>query len=374
MNVLDGWADQIRDMSAAGLSDARIAQALLVKTDGQAVYRWRKKHGVEKPDVHHVSVLDPHAADIRRMYVDEGMTDELIADVLPVSVNAETIRAFRIKKLGIPSDRRRKVGRFTMDARYEEVKDQLAAAWERSKEWHSTQKRMVGSAQRVAEEFGVSGTTAKKWLARQGLGETRVDGKFASQQAVALFDDRWSVPRIAKAVGATQESVRNWLNAAGRDLSGQVNRMTHEEKIAWRRSISEGKARSVAGSGRYSYGGARLDSPQEVTLVKNCDRLALEWCPYDRVVLGVCEVPINGEIVRYAPDLVVDGLCVEVKGIYDIVAATKVRTWRDQRGPLALIMKEELFAFEAASTFSEGKQLLDAACYLDPEPEVAFWE
>lgn len=374
MKGLDGCADQIREMSAAGMSDARIAEALSVETDGQAVYRWRTKYGVEKPDVRHVSVLDPHAADIKRMYVDEGLTDEVISEALPLKVNAETIRAFRIKKLGIKSNRLRKVGRFTMDARYEEIKDELPAAWERSKRWHPTQKREVGSAERVAEEFGVSATTAKKWLAKQGLGEKRIDGKVGSAEALARFHDGWSVPRIAKKLGATQDSVRNWLNAAGCDLSDYFARMNHEEKIAWRRSISEGKAASVAGAGRYSYGGARLDSPQEVTFVKNCDRLGLEWRPYDRALMGVCEVSINGEIVRYAPDLLVEELAVEVKGIYDLVAATKVRTWREQRGSLALIMKDELFEFEAASSAEEARQLLDATCYLDPEPEIAFWE
>lgn len=374
MGVLDDSARQIREMSASGISDSRIAEALPVIADGQAVYRWRKKHGVEKPKVRYVSILDPYADDIRRMYVDEGLTDEVISEALPVTVNAETIRAFRIKKLGIESDRIRKVGRFTMDARYEEIKDELPAAWERSKRWHPTQKREVGSAERVAEEFGVSATTAKKWLAKQGLGEKRIDGKVGSAEALARFQDGWSVPRIAKKLGATQDSVRNWLNAAGCDLSDHFARMNHEEKIAWRRSISEGKAASVAGAGRYSYGGARLDSPQEVTFVKNCDRLGLEWRPYDRALMGVCEVSINGEIVRYAPDLLVEELAVEVKGIYDLVAATKVRTWREQRGSLALIMKDELFEFEAASSAEEARQLLDATCYLDPEPEIAFWE
>ena len=373
MNALDGYADQIMAMSADGLSDARIADQLPVETNGQAIYRWRKKRGVDKI-VRHVSRLDPYAADVRRMYVEEGLTDERIAELLPVSVDIETIRAFRIKKLGIPSDRKRKVGRFTMDARYEEIKDELAAAWERSKRWHPVQKRDVGSAERVAEEFGVSPTTAKKWLAIQGLGEKRIDGKAGSAQSLALFNDGWSVPRIAKELGATQDSIRNWLRAAGCDLSDHFSRMSHQEKIAWRRSISEGKAGSVAGSGRYSYGGTRLDSPQEVTFVKNCDRLGLEWCPYDRAVMGVCEVLIDGEVVRYAPDLVAGDLHVEVKGIYDLVAATKVRTWREQRGPLALIMKHELFAFEAASSADEAKQLLEATCFLDPEPETAFWE
>jgi hypothetical protein len=371
---LDDCADQIRTMSAAGISDERIAAGLPVVTNGQAIYRWRKKHNVDKPTMRYASVLDPHAADISRMYVDEGLTDERIADLLPVSVGAETIRAFRIKRLGIPTNRQRKVGRFTMAARYEEVKDELPAAWERSKKWHPTQKRMVGSAERVGQEFGISPTTAKKWLANQNLGEKRIDGKVASEEAVALFGERWSVPRIAKKIGATQDSVRNWLNAAGCDLSDHFARMSHEEKIAWRRSISEAKATSVAGSGRYSYGGARLDSPQEVTFVKTCDRLGLTWQPYDRALMGVCEVLIDGDVVHYAPDLLVDGLPVEVKGVYNSVAAAKVRTWREKRGSLALIMKDQLFAFEASASANEAKLLLDAVCYLDPEPETAYWE
>lgn len=356
------------------MSDAKIADALPVQTDGQAVYRWRKKHHVEKPNVRHASVLDPYASEIKRMYVDEGLTDERIAGMLPVDVSAGAVRVFRIDKLGIPSDRKRKVGRFTMAARYEEIKDELPAAWERSKKWHPTQKRMVGSALRVGQEFGVSASTAQRWLAQQGLVEKRIDGKLASKQALELFNKNWSVPRIAKKLGATQESVRNWLNAAGCDLSDHFARMTHEEKIAWRRSISEAKATAVAGAGRFTYGGARLDSPQEVTFAKNCDRLGLEWRPYDRALMGVCEVPIDGAIVRYAPDLLVGDLPVEVKGIYDAVAATKVKTWREHRGPLALIMKPELFEFEAARSAEEAQQLLDACRFLDPEPEAAFWE
>ena len=260
-----------------------------------------------------------------------------------------------------------------MEARYEEIKDQLPAAWERSKRWHTTQKRMVGSAERVGQEFGVSMATARKWLARQGLVEKRIDGKEGSQQALELFNDGWSVPRIAKKLGANEESVRNWLHAQGCDLSNYTDRMSYEEKIAWRRSISEGKVGSVAGSGRYSYMGIRLDSPQEVVFAKNCDRLGLRWQPYDRAGMGVCEVLIGDQIVRYAPDLMVDDLPVEVKGIYDQTAAIKVKTWREKRGRLALIMKEELFAFEAATSVQEAMVILEAACYLDPEPETPFW-
>ena len=67
-------------------------------------------------------------------------------------------------------------------------------------------------------------------------------------------------------------------------------------------------------------------------------------------------------------------LAVEVKGIYDLTAATKVRTWRDMRGSLALIMKDELFQFEAARSAEEALQLLEATCFLDSLPEAAFWE
>jgi transposase len=374
MGMLDDYADQICCLAAEGKSDERIAAELPVETDGQSVYRWRKKHHVGKPTLRYASVLDPYADDIRRMYVDEGLTDQHIADTLPVSVGQETIRAYRMKRLGIASDRQRKVGRFTMAARYEELRDELPAAWERSKKWHSTQNRMVGSAQRVAQEFGVSTSTAAKWLAEQGLVEKRIDGKAGSKQAVALFGKGSSVPKIAEALGATQDSVRNWLKAAGCDLSDYFARMSHEEKIAWRRSISEGKASSVAGSGRYSYGGARLDSPQEVIFAKTCDRLGMDWQPYDRASMGVCEVLIDDRIVRYAPDFLVGNLPVEVKGIYDGLAADKVRTWREERGPLALVMKEELFEFEAAASAKEARLLLDAACFLDPSPETAFWQ
>jgi transposase len=208
---------------------------------------------------------NPFADDIKRMYIDEGITDQLIADALPVTVTADTVRDYRIRRLRIASTRHKKVGRFLMEARYEAVKHQLPAVWERSKRWYSTQKRMVGSAERVGQEFGVSMATARKWLARQGLVEKRIDGKEGTQQALELFNEGWSVPRIAKKLGASEESVRSWLHAQGCDLSNYTDRMSYEEKIAWLRSISEGKVGSVAGSGRYSYEGTRLDSPRRLS-------------------------------------------------------------------------------------------------------------
>lgn len=374
---LDPYADEIRKMAAEGLADARIADAIPVDCDGQMIDRWRRKNGVVKTKTKFVSKLDPFADDIRRMYVEEKLTDEVIAERLPVEITGNSVTTYRVRKLGIETDRNRKVGRFVMEARFEEVKDQLPAAWERSKQWHTTQKRMVGSAERVGQEFGVSMVTARKWLDRLGLVETRIDGKEAGDRAFELFDsgNGLSVPLIAKELGATQDSVRNWLNARGCDLSNHTKRMNHDEWIAWRRRISEGKAASVAGSGRYSYEGFRLDSPQEVVFVKNCDRLGLQWLLYDRAEMGVCEVPLDDEMTgRYAPDIVVEGILVEVKGIYDQTAARKVRTWRAVMGDLALIMGEELFAFEAAPDAATALVILKGACYLDPDPEQAFWE
>jgi hypothetical protein len=35
-------------------------------------------------------------------------------------------------------------------------------------------------------------------------------------------------------------------------------------------------------------------------------------------------------------------------------------------------MKQQLFEFEAAASDKEARLLLDAACFLDPDPETAF--
>jgi predicted transcriptional regulator len=374
LTELDPHSDQIQKLAAEGLSCARIAKALDIDADGHMVDRWIKKHGIERAKVKFASVLDPFAEDIRRMYSVDGLTDRMIADALPVSVTENSVYNYRLQKLNIPTSRKRKSGRFTKEALYDDVKDQLPEAWERSKRWHATQKRMVGSAQRVGAQFGVSTATAQKWLARHGLVERRIDGKKAGSKAFELFQKGWGVPRIAKELGATQASVRNWLNERGCDLSNPTKRMSHEEWIAWRTAISRGKATAIAGSGRYSYEGFRLDSAQEVVFVKNCDRLSLRWETYDRASMGVCEVSFEEQVVRYAPDLVVEGIAVEVKGIYDSTAARKVQVWRESMGPLALIMREELFAFEAAKSAREAMHILEGACYLDPAVEDAFWE
>jgi hypothetical protein len=45
-----------------------------------------------------------------------------------------------------------------------------------------------------------------------------------------------------------------------------------------------------------------------------------------------------------------------------------------KRGHLAMIMKQELFEFEAAPTPEEAMMVLEAACYLDPPTDKAYWD
>jgi hypothetical protein len=130
----------------------------------------------------------------------------------------------------------------------------------------------------------------------------------------------------------------------------------------------------IVGGGRYNYDGTRLDSTQEVRFVKNCDRLGIPWQAWDRAQMGVNETEINGKIVLYSPDFLVGEWAIEVKGIYDSTATLKVSTWRKKRGELAMVMKQELLDLESASSDQEALAILQAACYLDPPTEAAYWD
>jgi transposase len=268
------------------------------------------------------------------------------------------------------------------DAEFERVKDELAVVWEKSFQPKTIGRTqgvvMQGSAERVAEHFGWSPSKANKFLKRAGLMQGRPSNKTHGEQAVKLLEEGWSVPRIAAELGVSNDSVRNWLRARGVDLSGTpyTARMSHEEKMAWRRSISAGKTASVAGSGRYSYQGYRMDSSYEVRFATTCDRLGLHWRLYDRAADGVLEWEHEGGmmIVRYAPDFWVSDLPVEVKGIFDATAATKVKAFRQQKGKLAMIMKQELLDLEEARSSHDAWSTLQAACYLDPPTDPAYWD
>jgi transposase len=275
------------------------------------------------------------------------------------------------------SDSRRKKA----DAEFEAVKDELAQVWKDSFQPKTVGRTngviMQGSAQRVAEHFGWSPSKANKFLKRAGLMQDRPSSKKQGEEAMRLFKSGWSVPRITEHLEVNQDSVRNWLKERGVELSAvsHTTRMSHEEKMAWRRSISAGKVASVAGSGRFNYNGHRMDSTYEVRVAAACDRLNIPWRLYDRAADGVLEYEAEGgAIVRYAPDFWVMDLPVEVKGIFDVTAHTKVTKWREQKGKLAMIMKQELLDLEDARTPSDANSILVAACYLDPPTDPAYWD
>lgn len=369
MSKLNEYDDQIREMASRGMSDVDIANALPVEVTHHGVHYYRSTRGIQGRKPGAVSKLDDNRDEVTRLYVEEKLSDQVIADRFDVT--AEAVRRARIR-WGIATDKNKSTGRYSREAQFEKVKDQLPAAWERSKRWHSRQQRMVGSATRVGQEFGVGASTAAKWLSRVGLGETKsAHGENASLLAVQLFDTGLSVPGVAREMKIPEDTVRHWISKC-RDLSNPHARRSYEEKIAFRQAISNGKGGSVAGRGQFNYNGTRLDSSWEVRFAKNLDRLGIAWQGWDRDQNGTVEIP--GDISGYyAPDFLVGEIAVEVKGIYDATAALKVSAWRRQRGELAMVMKDELFELEAATTAEEVLASLQAFCYLDPPTERAYW-
>lgn len=353
------------------MSDAEVAAALPIEATASGVYHFRVRTGIKGHRRGAKSALEPHRDEVIRLYIEEKLTDGQIA--ARYDVTEEAVRRARMR-WGVATDRNKKSGRFSREAQFEQIKDQLPDAWERSKRMHPKQKRMMGSAQRVGDEFGVSLPTAQKWLSRLGLVESRTQwSDDAPETALKLFDEGLSVPATARQMGIPEDTVRNWISKH-RDLSNPATRRSHEERMAFRRSVSAGKVASVAGSGRFEYNGHRLDSSYEVRFVTTCDRLGLNWRAYDRATDGVCEVSIDDQTVRYAPDFIVGEIAVEVKGIFDALAAQKVRCWREGRGKLAMIMKQELLDFEGARDVEDATSTLLAACYLTPPTEPAYWD
>lgn len=319
------------------------------------------------------SKLEPYDEDIRRMYVEEGLTDKAIAEALPVEVSPDSV-AIRRKRLGIKTSRNKKVGRFSAEAKYEQVKDELPAAWERSKRMHKTQKRMVGSAARVGKEFGVSQATANKWLKRHGLVESLSHYPEGSREKAAeLFREGLSVPKVSEVLGTPYDATYRWIKESGADLSGHpTTRMNHEELMSWRSSIREARGRKNPTEGRYSYNGEAFDSPQEIILVSSCDRLGVEWKKVDRAE-AVEWADEEGDTHLYAPDINVAGIDVEVKGFYGTKDHKKVSQWREVRGELSLVDEGILPQLEAASSPEHLVALVKANCYYTPEVNEAEW-
>jgi transposase len=262
-----------------------------------------------------------------------------------------------------------------VDAEFAAVREELAVVWEKSiqpRRVGSTGIVMQGSAHRVAEHFGWSPSKTIKFLKRAGLLTPRPSNKTHGGRAAELFESGWSVPRIATEVEVSEDTIRSWLKKRGLDLSNHHDRRSHEEKIAFRQAISDGRGGSVVGNGRFKYNDVRMDSSWEVRFAKNLDRLGVEWTVWDRERDGTVEIP--GEVVgRYSPDFLVGDLPVEIKGVYDATAALKVSTWRKERGRLAVVMRNELLELESARTAEEAIAILQAFCYLDPPARRDGW-
>lgn len=197
---LDPYADEIRKLTAEGLADARIADGLPIDCDGQMIDRWRKRRG-GATKTKFVSKLDPFADDIRRMYVDEKLTDEVIAERPPIEITGDSITTYRVRKLGIPTDRKKK-SRSICHGRPFRESERSTPGRVGGKRWHTTQKRYVRSAKRVGEKFGVSASTARDWLSRLDLVETRIDGKRGWRQCVST---------LPKKVGVCRALQLNWV-------------------------------------------------------------------------------------------------------------------------------------------------------------------
>lgn len=367
---INQYADLVRRLYLEEkMSDAEVAAALPIEATASGVYHFRIRNGIKGHRRGGKSSLDLHREEIIRLYTEDKLTDGQIAS--RYNVTAEAVRRARVR-WDVVTDKNKSEGRFSREAQFIQVKDELPAAWERSKRFHKRQQRMVGSSARVGAEFGVGASTAAKWLARIGLGEVKsVYGDDAPKKAVDLFDGGLSVPAVARQMGVPEDTVRNWISKH-RDLSNHHERRSHEEKIAFRQAVSDGRGGSVVGNGRFKYNDVRMDSSWEVRFAKNLDRLGVEWTAWDRERNGTVEIP--GEVVgRYSPDFLVGDLPVEIKGVYDATAALKVSTWREERGRLAVVMRNELLELESARTAEEAIASLQAFCYLDPPARRDGW-
>ena len=125
------------------MSDAEVAAALPIDVSASGVYHFRTRKGIKGHRRGARSALDSHQAEITRLYTEEKLTDAAIAE--KYEVTAEAVRRARIR-WGVVTDKNKSTGRYSMDAKFEKIKDQLPDAWERSKRWHTRQKRMVGSS------------------------------------------------------------------------------------------------------------------------------------------------------------------------------------------------------------------------------------
>jgi len=169
-----------------------------------------------------------------------------------------------------------------MKDRYEDVKDELPQAWESSKQFHPVYKRQVGSAERVGEHYGVSGSTAYGWLVRAGVIPPRPSYDRDAPTALELFEGGHSVPRIAEDMCLPQETIRGWLKAKRHQSDRTAPFLSHvprREAGLARIHLRRQGPRPRTPPADIPYGEHMLGSKYEVIAATQFDRVGLPWRP-----------------------------------------------------------------------------------------------
>jgi len=329
------------------------------------------------------SALVDYAKQIRIWYVEEGLTDALIADRLQrehnVTITENGVYWYRVHTLKIESDRRgRKVGRFSQGYRLSQVGDeQLVKDLDATEQEFLIGRHAAGrrtrSVQRLAKQYGCSGSTMHLELKKRGILVNRFSFAQDAARIQDMFQSGDSVPKIADRLGCTQDFVRSVLHRLGIDLSNYQGRMSAEEHRQWRIAIRQGRARSEKEGGRFVHqrSGVRMDSTYEIRFADYCDQYGLEWERFKRTEESLLAVSLGGDLeTLYGPDFWVthngERVLVEVKGIYGADDAIKVASWREERGELALMTQHELSDFFVAKTAQEAFDIIKASVLCFP--------
>lgn len=202
---------RFRELHAEGLSDMDIAEALLgnrEKNSGQRVTRLRTALGLSPNKAKRGPKADTSLdEELAQLYAD-GMTCDQIAE----RVRRKSSWVYsRLVSLGLHE------GRFTR-GRYGKsnaVPDDLAQVWRDSFRDKPSAIRGVihqGSAQRVAQHYGVSPETANKWLKSTGLLQNRLNG---IDTWASLYRSGVSCEAIGVRFGMRPETISRYLKAQG---------------------------------------------------------------------------------------------------------------------------------------------------------------
>ena len=307
---------------------------------------------------------------------ESGHTDNWITKELGLGAGTVTAWSKRYEWVRhSPVQRPVRVSKFCKEHPGEEV---LKSEWEKSKR-RKKSGQVVPSALRVTESLEVySYEDIKKWLREIGLvnGKGYRDPNVSDEDVRRLYvDERLTMAEVARRLGGGEFVVESRLKKMGIPIdSNYRDRWTEEEIEDFRNKTVEGCGDRVYELGRYEYGGFSFDSQWEVNIAKTCDRLGLSWRRFNRRKIEeggdglLSHIRTDGRHSLYGPDLLVEDYVVEVKGIFDLDAQVKVNSWREHRGPLALLCLPEYEQFIDSQTREEALQTLEDSLNNSPEP------